>query len=79
MVQLTEATAAVNGHPLAGQLYDLLLPHRSRFAVEGIGAAYHGSVERHLGVLAGLLDRRQAAADHFEAALHQRQVEKDDE
>jgi len=69
MVQLTETVATVGGHPLAGQLYEMLLLYRSRFTVEGIGAAYHGSVERHLGRLAGLLGRRQAAADHFEAAL----------
>jgi tetratricopeptide (TPR) repeat protein len=69
IAQLTEAAAVLNGHPLAGQLYELLAPHRSRFTVEGIGCAYHGSVERHLGVLAALLDRRQSAAGHFEAAL----------
>jgi len=69
LVQLAETIAALNGHPMAGQVYELLLPLRSRFAVEGIGCACHGSVERHLGILARGLGRGDAAAEHFEAAL----------
>ena len=35
-------------------LYDLLRPHAHRFAVDGIAAGFHGSVERYLGSLAWL-------------------------
>ena len=51
-------------------LYDRLLPHRHRFVVEGIGAYVHGSVERFLGLLAGVLGRPERTA-HFAAAREQ--------
>ena len=52
-------------------VYDLLLPHAHRFAVDGIAAGYHGSVERFLGSLAWLAggSRAESADAHFERAL----------
>ena len=52
-------------------VYDLLLPHAHRFAVDGIAAGYHGSVERFLGSLARLAggSRAESADAHFERAL----------
>jgi hypothetical protein len=66
LVQAAGTVVAVGGHPLAGWLYAALVPHRHRFAVEGIGAYCHGSVERHLAALASVLGRDPAA--HLEAA-----------
>lgn len=67
--ELSEAIAIVGGHPLASWAYEALHAHRNRFMVEGIGAAMLGSVEHPLGQLAALTGRRDAAADHFAAAL----------
>ena len=52
-------------------LYDLLRPHAHRFAVDGIAAGFHGSVERYLGSLAWLAggSRALSADGHFERAL----------
>ncbi len=69
MGELVEALAAYGDHPAAELAYELLLPYRSRFVIEGIGAVSMGSAERHLGVLAGMTGRRDAAAAHFAAAL----------
>jgi hypothetical protein len=49
-------------------LYDELRPHRHRYAVEGIGAYNHGSVERPLAGLAALLGRTDDARAHLDAA-----------
>jgi hypothetical protein len=51
-------------------LYDMLLPHRSLFAVDGIAGYLVGSVERSLGVLAALAGDTDLARGHFTAALH---------
>jgi hypothetical protein len=69
MSQLAEAIGLIGSHDLARWAYGALLPYRSRFAVEGIGAAIRGPVERDLGVLAATLGERSAAADHFGAAV----------
>lgn len=69
MIQLAQCIAATGGHSLAGWAYEALLPHRRLFGVEGIGAAWTGSVERALGLLAASLGRRQEAAEHFDAAV----------
>jgi tetratricopeptide (TPR) repeat protein len=69
LVQVTYLVTLLGGHPVAGWLYDALLPHRRRHAVEGIGAFSHGSVERPLGLLAAAEGRREDAKAHFEAAL----------
>ncbi len=68
LVQATATVALVGGHPVAAWLYDVLLPHRHRHAVDGIGAFLHGSVERPLGTLAAALGRPEDARAHFAAA-----------
>ena len=68
LVQATETVRLLGGHPLAAWLYAALLPHRTRHAVDGIGAYLHGSVERHLGTLAAVLGHEQRAREHFAAA-----------
>lgn len=68
VVQLAEVCARLGGHPLAGWAYDALAPFADRWAVEGIGAYLHGPVHRHLGLLAGVCGRRDAAAGHFDVA-----------
>lgn len=69
MGQLAQAVWQVGGHPIAVWAYDSLLPHRRLFGVEGIGAAWWGSVERPLGLLAATLGRVREAAGHFDAAV----------
>jgi tetratricopeptide (TPR) repeat protein len=69
MVQVAQTIAQIGPHPLAEWAYEALLPHRHRFGVEGIGAAWSGSVERPLGLLAAVLGRRREAEAHFDAAV----------
>lgn len=68
LVQAALTAWRLGGHPGAETLYAALLPHRHRFAVEGIGAYCHGSVERHLAMLATLLGRTADARAHRDAA-----------
>ncbi len=58
----------VGGEP-ARLLRDTLAPWADLFFVDGIGAAWLGSVETALGELATLVEEYDAAADHFERAL----------
>jgi hypothetical protein len=67
--QVAEAVALVGLHPVATWAYDNLVPYRSAVAVEGIGAAVRGPVERALGLLAAVLGRQADAAAHFDAAV----------
>ncbi len=67
--QVSEIVGIIGPHPAAEWAYDTLLPHRRLFAVEGIGAAVRGPVERALGTLAAALGRPEDAAAHFEAAV----------
>lgn len=69
VVQVAEACSRLGGHDIATWAYDALSPFGDRYAVEGIGAYVHGPVHRHLGLLGVLLDRRDDATRHFEAAL----------
>jgi tetratricopeptide (TPR) repeat protein len=69
MMALAHVAAALPHRDAAETLYRLLEPHAERFAVEGIGAGTHGSLARQLGLLAGVLGRRQEVVAHFEAAL----------
>lgn len=69
MCQWSDGVAALGDADLAAWTYDRLLPYRSLFGVEGIGAALHGSVEYHLGILADTLGRAEEAREHLEAAV----------
>jgi tetratricopeptide (TPR) repeat protein len=66
---LAELVTVLDQRPEAAALYNLLLPHRARVAVQGDGAVCHGSLWRHLGLLAHALGRWDDARAHFEAAL----------
>ncbi|MEX0875056.1 MAG: AAA family ATPase [Actinomycetota bacterium] len=69
MCQLSEAIASLGDRALAATAYDQILPYRSRFGVEGIGAGMHGSMEFHLGLLARTLGRLDAAEEHLAVAV----------
>jgi hypothetical protein len=62
--QVAETVQAIGGHPVARWAYSQLLPYRARFVVEGIGAAFRGSVEHYLGLLASVLDEPVKAVEH---------------
>ncbi|GAA2423518.1 ATP-binding protein [Streptomyces mauvecolor] len=69
MAQAAETVGAVGTHPAAPLLYDALAPYAGLFAVEGIGAAVRGPVDRHLAILASAMGRADDARRHREAAL----------
>jgi hypothetical protein len=69
MCQLSEAADALGARDLARRIYPALLPYRSLVGVEGIGAALHGSVELHLGLLARTFGDADVAREHFAAAV----------
>lgn len=69
LVVLAEAAAQLDQRAESAELFDLLQPHRFRIAVDGDGAICHGSVSRHLGLLAHVLGRWDEADSHFENAL----------
>ena len=68
MCVLAEDCALIGDAPRAQRLYELLLPYRDRNVVV-TQAAYWGSAERFLGLLATTTRSWDAAAGHFEAAL----------
>ena len=65
---LVETCAALRDVERAPSLYALLEPFGDRF-VQVIFTASWGSVHRYLGLLAGVMDRFEAAEHHFQAAL----------
>ncbi|MDQ6798604.1 MAG: ATP-binding protein [Actinomycetota bacterium] len=69
MVVLAELAATLDRRPEATVLYELLLPYARFFAVEAMGSVCHGSVSRHLGLLAHALGRWEEADIHFAHAL----------
>jgi len=69
LVVLAELAATLDRRPEAAVLYDLLCPHARCFAVEAMGAVCHGSVSRHLGLLAHALGRWDEADTHFRHAI----------
>jgi len=65
---LAEVVARLGDRRRAERLYADLLPYRDRCAT--VPMTFNGgSVERALGLLAGVLDRYDEAAAHFEAAI----------
>ncbi|MEU4169142.1 AAA family ATPase [Streptomyces sp. NPDC026665] len=67
--QAAETVGALGTHPSASALYDALAPYVGLFAVEGIGAAIRGPVDRHLALLARSLGDDRTARRHRERAL----------
>jgi hypothetical protein len=68
LATLGEVVGRLGGHALAPRLYELLLPHRRRFAIDGIGGHLVCVVEHPLALLARMLDRGDAR-EHFDAAI----------
>ncbi len=69
MCQWSEGISAVGDTEACEITYERLLPVRHLFGVEGIGAASHGSMEYHLGILARALGRDDDARTHLERAI----------
>ena len=65
---LAETCSLLGDHVRAEQLYAMLAPYRER-NVQVTQAAFWGSAERFLGLLATTLSRWDAAAQHFESAI----------
>jgi tetratricopeptide (TPR) repeat protein len=65
---LAEASALMGDGARAEALYELLLPHKDR-NVQVTQAAFWGSAERFLGLLAAATGRSDVARAHFEAAI----------
>ncbi len=65
---LAEACALIGDGARAAVLYDLLLPHKDR-NVQVTQAAFWGSSERFLGLLAAAMANWDAARGHFESAI----------
>jgi tetratricopeptide (TPR) repeat protein len=70
MTYAADACGALGHASVAEQLYELVLPYRSRFAVDAIGAACYCSMSRPLGVLASVLGRPSEAERHFDEAIN---------
>jgi tetratricopeptide (TPR) repeat protein len=68
MSLLAEASALLGDVPSARKLYDVMGPY-SGLNVIAVPEVLFGSVDRVLGVLAGLLGRWEEAEAHFNAAL----------
>src|SRR5262249_25981868 len=70
MLHLSFACAALGDAARAPSLYALLEPYRDRLIVlSEYGVAFLGVVERPLGILAGVMQNRARARDHFDAAV----------
>jgi len=68
-VVLAELAATLDRRPEATVLHELLGPFDRSFAAESMGSVCHGSVSRHLGLLAHALGRWEEADNHFRHAL----------
>ncbi|MFI0960429.1 ATP-binding protein [Streptomyces sp. NPDC021080] len=69
MAQAAETVGSVGTHPSASSLYDALAPYAGLFAVEGIGAAIRGPVDRHLALLARSMGDDRTARHHRDRAV----------
>ncbi|MFE2302528.1 ATP-binding protein [Streptomyces sp. NPDC059445] len=69
MAQAAETVGMVGAHPAASPLYGALAPYAGLFAVEGIGAAVRGPVDRHLALLSRSLGDDGTARRHRDRAV----------
>jgi hypothetical protein len=67
--EAAEATYLLGAAEHAGPLYDRLLPYAGRPATAGRAAMTYGAIDRHLGLLAAVLGRRDDAVAHLRAAV----------
>ncbi len=70
MAQLAQVAVAAGHTEAATVLYELLSPYAHRYCVEGIGAAFTGSVHWYLALLADATGNR-ARAEHHETAARE--------
>jgi hypothetical protein len=68
VAHLAEAAAALGADAASAALYEAMLPYANQ-VVAGMTVCCLGSVDRHLGMLAGVLKRWDEAAAHFDRAL----------
>ena len=66
---LSEVCVRLGDRASAATLYELLLPLQGRFVVLGLCVMNWGCASRYLGLLAGLLENRDRAFEHFEEAI----------
>jgi tetratricopeptide (TPR) repeat protein len=69
LVQLADLAVSGGAHALVDWAYEALRPFAALWAVEGIGAAVRGPVERALGILAAQRGDVSTARAHFDRAL----------
>jgi DNA-binding SARP family transcriptional activator/tetratricopeptide (TPR) repeat protein len=69
IAHLAETAAVLGDATHAEALYELLEPYAERNVAIGWASTAYGSASRHLGLLAGVLGRRDQAVAHFEDAL----------
>jgi hypothetical protein len=67
--ELAQAMALTGDSTYAAGVYERLAPYATRNIVNARGAGGYGSAQLHLGTLATLLGRDDAARVHFEAAV----------
>jgi hypothetical protein len=69
IAECAEAAAILGDRPLAARLYEMLVPYTGRPLTAGRAIASYGTCDRHLGMLARVLDDRAAAVTHLEAGI----------
>jgi tetratricopeptide (TPR) repeat protein len=69
MAFAAEAAVIIGDAQIADEIYDLLSPYGSRFAVDGILGSCLGACDRYLGSLAAVSGRHDDAVVHYERAL----------
>ena len=71
---VAEAAAAVGHRPLAGRLYEALLPFAGTALITAGAVDFSGAVDHYLGLVAAALGRPEEAAGHFRnaVAMHER-------
>ncbi|MCW5737457.1 MAG: AAA family ATPase [Enhydrobacter sp.] len=66
---LAEVCAAVSDPASASKLYSLLKPYANMTITAGVATMCYGSAQRHLALLAEVIQDWEAAEEHYEAAL----------
>ena len=69
MGECAAAVALLGDRELAARLYDLIAPYAGRPLTAGRAIVSYGAADRHLGMLATVLGRADAAVAHLEAAV----------
>ena len=67
--EVAEAIVVLEDPTHAQRIYDRLAPYAGRPATSGRAVMSYGAIDRHLGGLAAVLGRRDAAVAHLRAAI----------